>query len=163
MSKNELPEWVTKKHVVSDTKDFTTATMTQKNKKYKWCTSCNNGQGAWGFHWKDGHEEWKNNQGKKPSARFSNPTNNALIFWPYLITTNEESMEEEAKGGDDSQNNDFISLSCFWATLMTPKESFLSPNAIFLLFYDVDVALDLAWEGELLEMESEDKLEPVSQ
>ena len=46
---------------------------------------------------------------------------------------------------------------------MTSKESFLFPTAIFVLFYDVDVALDLAWEGELLEMESEDKLQPVSQ
>ena len=46
---------------------------------------------------------------------------------------------------------------------MTPKESLLSHNAIFLLFYDVDVALDLAWERELLEMEYEDKLQPVSQ
>ena len=46
---------------------------------------------------------------------------------------------------------------------MTPKESFLSPTAICLLFYDVDVALDLAWEGELLEMESEDNIQPVSQ
>ena len=46
---------------------------------------------------------------------------------------------------------------------MNPKESFLSPTAEFLLFNNVDVALDLAWEGELLEMESNDKLQPVSQ
>ena len=46
---------------------------------------------------------------------------------------------------------------------MTPKESFLSPNAIFLLFYDVDVALYIALEGEMLEINSEDKLQPVSQ
>ena len=46
---------------------------------------------------------------------------------------------------------------------MTPKESFLSPTDLFLLFNDVDVALDLAWEGELLEMESEDKIQPVPQ
>ena len=46
---------------------------------------------------------------------------------------------------------------------MTPKESFLSPTAKFLLLYDIDVALDLAWERELLEMESEDKLQTVSQ
>ena len=46
---------------------------------------------------------------------------------------------------------------------MTPKESLLSPNAIFLLFYDVDVALYLSLEGEFLEMESEEKLQPVSQ
>ena len=58
-STNELLEWVTKKTVVSDTKDLTTSTMTRNNKKYKWCTYCNNGQSAWGFHWKDGHEERK--------------------------------------------------------------------------------------------------------
>ena len=40
---NELPEWVTRKSVDSDTKDLTTATMTRKDKKYKWCISCNNG------------------------------------------------------------------------------------------------------------------------
>ena len=51
----------------------------------------------------------------------------------------------------------------FWVTQMTPKENLLSPNAIFLLFYDVNVALDLALEGKLLEMESEDNLQPVSQ
>ena len=69
-STNELLEWVTQKPVVSDTKDLITATMTRNNNNYVWCTSCNNGQGAWGFHWKDGHEEWKINQGKKPSVCF---------------------------------------------------------------------------------------------
>ena len=52
---NKLPKWVTTKPVDSDNKDLTTATMTRNDKKYKWCTSCNNGKGAWGFHWKDGH------------------------------------------------------------------------------------------------------------
>ena len=46
---------------------------------------------------------------------------------------------------------------------MSPKESFLSPTAKMLLSNDVDVALDLAWEEEFLEMDSEDKLQPVSQ
>ena len=54
-STNELPEWVTKNHVVSDTKDPTTVNMTRNNKKYKLCTSCNTGQGECGFHWKGGH------------------------------------------------------------------------------------------------------------
>ena len=45
-STNELPEWVTNKSIVSDTKNLTTATMTCNNNKYKWCTTCNNGQGA---------------------------------------------------------------------------------------------------------------------
>ena len=46
---------------------------------------------------------------------------------------------------------------------MTPKEIFLSPNAIVLLFYDIDVELNISWEGELLDMESEDKLQLVLQ
>ena len=46
---NELPEWATRNPVVSDTKDLTTATMTCNDKKYKWYTTGNNGQGAWGF------------------------------------------------------------------------------------------------------------------
>ena len=99
--------------VGSDTKDLTTATMTHNDKKYKWCISCNNGKGAWGFHWKDGHEEWKNKQGKKPSVCFSNHATNAVIYCSYLMTTSEESIEEEAKGGDDSQSDDFIFLSRF--------------------------------------------------
>ena len=41
---------------------------------------------------------------------------------------------------------------------MTPKDSLLSPTAIFLLFHDVDVELDIDLEVELLEMESENKL-----
>ena len=46
---------------------------------------------------------------------------------------------------------------------MNSKESLLSPNSIFLLFYDIDVALDLAWEREFSDMESEYKLQQVSQ
>ena len=86
--------------------------MNRNDKKYKWCISCYNGQGALGFHWKDGHEEWKNKQGKKPSDSFSNPATNAVIYCSYLMTTSEELIEEEAKDGDDSQTDDFISLSC---------------------------------------------------
>ena len=104
---------MTRKPVNSDAQDMTTATMTRNYKKYKRCTSCNNGKGACGFHWKDGHEEWKNKQGKKPSGRFYNPATNAVIYFSYLMTTNDKSIEEEAKGGDDSQSDDFISLSRF--------------------------------------------------
>ena len=104
---------MTKKPVVSDTKDLTTATITRNDKKYKWCTSCNNGQGEWGFHWKGGHKEWKIKQGKKPYVHFSNPATNAVIYYSYLMSTSEESTEEGSKGGDDSQNDDFILLSCF--------------------------------------------------
>ena len=46
MSANELPCWVTKKPVVSDTKYLVTCTMSRNNKKYKWCTYFNNGNCA---------------------------------------------------------------------------------------------------------------------
>ena len=46
---------------------------------------------------------------------------------------------------------------------MINKESYISPPAKILLSNNVDVALDLAWKGELLEIESDDKLQPVSQ
>ena len=82
------------KPFVSDTKDLTTATMTLNNKKYKWCISCNNGQGAWVFHWKDVYEEWKIKQGKNPSVHFSNPAANHVIYCSYLMTTSDDSTEE---------------------------------------------------------------------
>ena len=44
---------------------------------------------------------------------FFNPATNAVIYCSCLMTISEESTEEEAKGGDDSQNNDFISMSRF--------------------------------------------------
>ena len=53
-----------------------------------------------------------------------------------------------------------------WVVLSYSNDSyreFALPYWYFLLFHDVNVALDLAWEGELLEMESEEKLHPVSQ
>ena len=112
-STNELQDWVTMKPVISYTKNLTKANLIHNKSKYKWCTSYNNGQGTWGFHWRDGHEEWKIKQGKKPSVHFSNPANNAVIYFSYLMTTSEESTEEEAKGGDNSQNNYFIFLSRF--------------------------------------------------
>ena len=93
--------------------------MTLNNKNYKWCNSFNNGQGEQEFHWKDGHEERKSNQGKNPSVNFSNPSTNALIYFSYLMTTSEESTEEEAKGGDDSQSNGLFT----WVILSYSNDS----------------------------------------
>ena len=85
--------------------------MTRNNKKYKWCNYFNNGQGAWVFHSKDIHKEWKNKKGKKPSVSFSNTSANTVIYCSCLMTTSEESTEEEQKVWDDSQDNDVIYLS----------------------------------------------------
>ena len=41
-SKNEIPEWVTKRYFVSDTKYTRTATMTLNSNKYKWYIYLNN-------------------------------------------------------------------------------------------------------------------------
>ena len=90
-SANEPTEWVTNKPVVSDNNDLATSTMAHNDKKYKWCTYCNNVNDAWGFHWKDGHDEWKNKQGKKSSACFPNSATNAIIYCSYLMITREYS------------------------------------------------------------------------
>ena len=46
---------------------------------------------------------------------------------------------------------------------MTHQKILFFPTAIFLLFYDVGVALDIALEKYFFELYSEDKLHPVSQ
>ena len=70
------------------------ATMTRNDKKYKWCTSCNNGKGAWGFHWKDGHEEWKQKQVKNNLVQFSDSATNAVIYCSYPMSTNESHIKK---------------------------------------------------------------------
>ena len=57
-STHELPEWVTKKTVVLDTKYLTMDTMNRNKYKFMWCTSCNNGHSAWVFQWKYGHKDF---------------------------------------------------------------------------------------------------------
>ena len=75
--------------------------------------SWNNDICEWGFNWKDLHKEWKQKQESQKSVRFPDSATNAIIYCSYLMTTSEEYMEEEDKGGYDSQDTDFISLSCF--------------------------------------------------
>ena len=79
-STNELPEWMTQKPVVSDTKHMIKSTINRNNKKYMWCTFFNNGQGEWLFHWKDSHEEWKEKQVKNKLVHFSGYSANAVIY-----------------------------------------------------------------------------------
>ena len=45
---------------------------------------------------------------------------------------------------------------------MNRQEILFSATATFLLFNDVGVALYISLEGELLDMESEEKLQPLS-
>ena len=93
---------------------------------------------------------------------FYNPVTNWIIYFPYIITTIEESTEEEENCGDDSREM----LSFPWVVFSYSNNSsreFILPYFYFSLFYDVSVALDIAWEVELLHMVSEEKIHPVSQ
>ena len=147
---------------VSDTKDLTTSDMIHNNKKYKWCTSCNNSHGAWGFHWKDVYEEWKKKARQEAICSFFQPCQQCTNIL-LLPNDHQWGVHGRSKGWVWYSEQWFYLPELFWATPTTPKESLLSPTAIFLIFYDVNVALDIAWEGQFLDMESEDNLQPVSQ
>ena len=120
-STNELPEWVTRKPVVLDTKDLKIFTMTCNNKKYKWCISCNNGQGAWLEGWPQGVERKASQEQISSIFRFCHQCSNLLL----LPHGHQWELHEGIKQGV--------------------------------------VELTLAWEGKILELKSEDKLQPVSQ
>ena len=68
--------------------------MNHNKEKYKWCTSLNNGNVAWGYHWKVDHREWKEKQANNKSVHFSDPSNNAVIYCPYLMATSENYVKE---------------------------------------------------------------------
>ena len=81
----EIPQWVTNNPVV--TGYLSTATTNCNKKKYKWCVSWNNGNGALGYHLKYGHKKWKENQGKNKSVKFDDYATNELIYCYYLMET----------------------------------------------------------------------------
>ena len=68
--------------------------MTRNNNKYNWFITCNNGQGAWGFHCKGGHREWKEKQAKEKLVQFSDSDTNAEIYCSYLMATSENNVKE---------------------------------------------------------------------
>ena len=90
---NYLPEWVTKKPVVSDTKDLAPFTMTPNIKKYKWCTFCNNNNDTWGFQWKDGHFQWENKQGKKSYVHVPIPLTMQEFIAPSLVRSHLSALQ----------------------------------------------------------------------
>ena len=93
-STRKLPKWVTKKPMILDIKNLTTATMNRKKHHYKWCTCCNNGNGAWGYHWRIGHREWKEKQVKDKLVQFSYSATNAVIYCSYLMATSDNYVKE---------------------------------------------------------------------
>ena len=93
-STRKLPKWVTKKPMISDVQNLTTATMNRNKHHYKWCTYCNDGDVAWGYHWKVDHREWKENQVKNKLVQFSDSAKNAVIYFSYLMITSENYVKE---------------------------------------------------------------------
>ena len=69
--------------------------MTYKRKKYKWFIYGKNYNVAWGFHWEYPHKDWKEKEGNNNSVRFSDSATDTVIYFSYLMSTSEESAEEE--------------------------------------------------------------------
>ena len=55
--------------------------MNYNSNNYKGCTYCNNVNGAWGFHWKHFHKEWKVKEVRKKSVRFYDCYTNEMIYF----------------------------------------------------------------------------------
>ena len=55
---------------------LTKSTINRNKSHYKWCTSCNNGNGAWGYHWKLDQREWKEKKANNKSVHFYDPDTN---------------------------------------------------------------------------------------
>ena len=68
--------------------------MYRSKNHYKWCTSCNDGNGAWGYHWKIDHIEWKEKQVKNKLVQFSDSATNAVIYCSYLMATSGNYVKE---------------------------------------------------------------------
>ena len=66
----KFPKWVTKKPMISDVENLTTAKMNHNKKQYKGCNYCNNGNDAWGYHWKFDHRERKKSKPRTSQFTF---------------------------------------------------------------------------------------------
>ena len=71
--------------MISDEQIMTTATMNCNKHICKWYTSCNDGNGELGYHWKIYHKEWKEKQVKNKLVQFPDSDTNAVIYCSYLI------------------------------------------------------------------------------
>ena len=71
--------------------------MNHNKQHYKRCTSCNGGAGAWGYHWKVDHMEWKEKQINNKWVQFSDSATNAVIYCPYLMVTIENYVKESTE------------------------------------------------------------------
>ena len=134
-----LPEWVTKKPMISYVENLTTATINRNKNHYKWCTSFNEGNGVWGYHWKVDHRELKKKQVKNNLVQFSDSSTNAVIYFYYPIPPVRSMWRNKSRMGIIVRN-----LFNFHASDI--------PNFYFFNLHIVVVPLDLAWEENILEL-----------
>ena len=80
--------------MISDVLYITTATMNCNKRQYIWYSSWNNGNGAWGYHWKVGNREFKENKYNNKSVHFDDASTNAVIYCSYLIATSDKYVRE---------------------------------------------------------------------
>ena len=116
--------------------------MNRNKHHYRWCTSCNNSNVEWGYHWKIDHREWKEKQVKNKLVQFSDSATNAVIYCSYPIPLVRSMWRDKAGMG--------IRVSHLFNSY--------APNIPTWYFFSLNifsVALDLAWEGKILELESE--------
>ena len=80
--------------MISDVQILTTATTNRNKHHYKWCTLFNNVNGAWGYHWKIDHGEWKGKQVNNRLVQFSDSVTYAVIYCSYLMATSQNNVKE---------------------------------------------------------------------
>ena len=80
--------------MVSYVENLTIVTMNRNKKKYKWCNSCNDANGVWGYHHKVDHMEWKEKNSKNKSVNFCDPDTHAVIYCSYFMATSEIYVKE---------------------------------------------------------------------
>ena len=90
--------------------------MKHNKKIYKWSIYCNIGNVAWGFHWKDSQNKWKEKQIKNKYVYFADSATNALVYFSYIKVTSEKYADKQKVEWDNKIVNNFISLHEFSLT-----------------------------------------------
>ena len=81
------------KYCFSYVKDLETESIIYNKNNYKWWIYCNKRNGAWVFHWKYDHKEWKYKQGKKSYIWLVDSVTNEVIYCSYPVLNIEEYMK----------------------------------------------------------------------
>ena len=91
---HSFPDWVFKKPENVNKKDLAKAAMIKNGNGYRWCTLCNNGNGAWWFNYYTWHSAWdKFNRGEGGVGK--------IVRIKQLYVNVSMGKDEEDDDGDD--------------------------------------------------------------